>query len=131
MARARLVFMLLVVLLLPVRGALAAMGLLCHVTPSSTHAAVQHSSHGVHHAAVHVHSHHDAAWAQQAHDDQGDRSADDTCNLCSAVCSTPPLATAAVQVPPASAGRALPFPPVDLTRLSYVTDGLERPPRTI
>jgi hypothetical protein len=131
MTKLKACLLLFVMLMLPLRGAMAGMGLLCEHAPQPMQAAAQHAGHdharhGVQHAAEDT-----RLVSAFAHHDHGDRSAPDTCNLCTSVCSTPPLASGAVQLPAPLDGGRPHFPPVDVARLSYVTDGLERPPRTI
>jgi hypothetical protein len=121
---------LLIALLLPVRGALAGAGLLCHTGSASSHA----------HAVApgeHVHSHsgtvsHDTASMQHVHDGASQAlPGAGTCTWCSAVCASPMVPTgesAASLVPPPHLQL---FPPVVLPALSYLTLGLERPPRSI
>jgi hypothetical protein len=123
--------LLLVMLLLPVRGAMAGMGLLCQHAPRPAQAVAQqaslaHDQHAVQHAA-------DKAQGpgQFDHHDHGDHAAADSCTLCASVCSTPPLASVAVQVPAPPRGGEPVFPAVDVARLTYLTGALDRPPRTV
>lgn len=120
-----------VMLLLPVRDAMAGMGSLCEHAPQRAQVVAQH--------AMQIHGEHAVQHAVESTDELGqfshhphdDRSAAGSCNLCVSLCSSPPLATAAVPFPTPSTSDDVVFPPVDLTRLSYLTGALDRPPRSI
>ena len=130
MTKLRACLLLLVMLMLPIRGAMAGMGLLCQHAPQAAHAATDHVIHD--HGAHGQHADHDARLVgQSAQVDHDGPAGADTCNLCTSVCSTPPLAGVAAQVPVPLDGGPLRFFPVDVARFGYVTDGLERPPRSI
>jgi hypothetical protein len=127
--------LLLVALLLPFRGALAVGGLLCHGSANhhSVAAAVQatpamhlHQSHTV--PAGH---HHDQSAVQLvvADSHSGDDSA--ACNLCSAVCSAPPLPSPGLAVHALLPIGAERFPATAPSHSSVSLDGLERPPRAV
>ena len=134
----RLWLLLLLAVLLPIRGALAA-GMLCPVGEFGIQAEAQPAQHAhAHdgaggfdehqraqsstsdHAAAHGHS--DGA----AHDHAG---AGDKCNLCSAFCSVTGLVSADVMVAVSQPASAV-FPHLYAPPPSFVSDGQERPPRT-
>jgi hypothetical protein len=130
MRKLKACLLLLVMLLLPVRGAMAGMGLLCQHVPQPAQTVAQHAAHAHDQHAVQQGANGVRDPGEFAHHDHGDRSAADSCNLCVSVCSTPPLAFVAVRVPAPPNEGELVFPPVDLARLSYLTGALDRPPRT-
>ena len=126
--------LLLVALLLPFRGAMAAGGMLCHSGGGSPPAAAQtmasehsHESHQV--SDVHKHGHGEHARSAKADSHSGTDSP--SCNLCSAVCSAPPLPSPGIGLnafPPPGAER---FPATSSVCSTVALDGLERPPRTV
>jgi hypothetical protein len=130
MPKLKACLLLLVMLLLPVRGAMAGMGLLCEHAPQPAQTVTQHAAHAHDPHAVQHADNERQDLGPFAHHDHDDRSAADSCNVCVSVCSTPPLASVAIRVLAPSKGGELVFPPVDLTRLSYLTGALDRPPRT-
>lgn len=86
------------------------------------------------HGHVHDPGHDDHAVAAgsphgsaSAHHDGG--SGAGSCNLCSACCSVPPLASAPPVLPPPPVMPALRYPVLGVPAPSFVSDGLERPPR--
>ncbi len=125
---------LLLALILPVKGAMATVGMLCHVpTSQQMHVSHAHAAGASHesaaagsHGATHgtVHSHHGDSGAAAT-------STDTSCLACAAVCAASPL-------PPAPA-LSLPLlePARDWQGLALVAPaslaltGLERPPRSI
>lgn len=127
----RIWLLVLLAVLLPVRGAMAA-AMAC--PPPASAAAQQlgaqagnhgHASHG-HDEAGHSHGG-DHAAADPAHA----AGPADKCNMCSASCATPP-------VPSAAGGLAAPldlasaaFPDLPAPTPTFLSDGQERPPRTI
>ena len=137
--------LLVVALLLPFRGALAAAGLLCHMGSSSSATvseAHEPGDRGHAQAATGFHQHGDEARpASQDHarhgvnDDvpsgTGTVGGASTCDLCSSVCAAPPLPSHAAQLAvllPATGER---FPAVSPPRLAPTLGGLERPPRSV
>ena len=133
-------FLLLLAVLLPIRGAVAA-AMLCPMASSGVQAEVVLGGHGLGHAAMdhaQAHAHEQGlshTHAATASDGDGhpthDPSGSDKCNLCSAYCSLTPLLTSV-----ASLAEPLDLPMVrfaDLTAPppSFVSGGQERPPRTI
>lgn len=136
----RVWLLLLLAVLLPVRGAVAAT-MLCSVggmrmqtnvnvgAQPAAHAAMAQGHHQ--HRAGH-HGHHAGATADiaQAADPAGqDRAAADKCNLCSASCSLTPLVSALPTLAEPLAANvefsALSAPPPQ-----FFSDGQDRPPRT-
>jgi hypothetical protein len=138
----RIWLLLLLAVLLPVRGAVAA-AMLCSVAGSGSQVELrlQHvESSPTHHsmdeamAAPH-HMSHDHADAQQGHHggqhDHGDGGQSDRCNVCSAFGSMTPLAsTAPTVLSPLEATKAI-FPALSAPAPSFLSDGQERPPRSI
>jgi hypothetical protein len=131
----RVLLMLLLMVVLPVRGAMAA-AMLClpQDGAQSQKVMVQHlggESAKSHDHAQHGHGHHSQAEDTQAEqdDDVASGSADD-CNLCASFCSLTPLASTAPDLcHPWAQGALNPAPSV--TAPSFVSDGEDRPPRTI
>lgn len=105
-------------LLLPLRGAVAA-AMTCHLAGAGA-VAVAAAAHAEH--AAHDH-------AAQA--DASAPAASDKCNLCAASCSLTPLLGAPPSVIEPSAAAAVRFPVLDARAPSFLSDGQERPPRTI
>ena len=125
--------MLLVILLLPIRGAMAA-AMLCLSQDGPENVMVQHlggESSKPHDHAQHGHGHHSHAEDTQAgqDDDVASGTADD-CNLCASFCSLTPLASTAPDLRHPWARAAL-NPAPSVTAPSFVSDGEDRPPRTI
>ena len=116
----RVCFLLLLALLLPLRGAVAA-AMLCPAGGAGMHGEL---------SMQHPPMDHEHLSAGHAHDDSHHAAGSDKCNLCAAFCSLTPLLSA---VP------ALPEPPGLTAVLScdhaapppdFFSDGQERPPRT-
>jgi hypothetical protein len=132
--------LLLLAVLLPIRGAMAA-GMLCPVGGFGVQAEVRLTQHAHGHeasAAGHEHPHHEVA-AQghgAGHDHSGSASPDlsgsaaDQCNLCSAFCSVTGLLSAGVTIAGPQPVSTV-FPDLYAPPASFVSDGQERPPRTI
>jgi hypothetical protein len=131
----RVLLMLLLVVVLPVRGAMAA-AMLClpQDGPQNQEVMVQHLGgewSQSHDHAQHGDGHHSRADHTQAgqDDDLASGTADD-CNLCASFCSLTPLASTAPDLRHPWAQAALnPAPSVPAP--SFVSDGEDRPPRTI
>ena len=144
-ARANLTFVkafrvfLLVVLavLLPVRGAVAA-AMLCPVAGSGMQnevnvhsAAHQAMDHAMAHAPADA-QHDDHASAGHGHHDHGqDQAGSDECNMCSAYCSITPLVSAVPQLPAPLDPPSVKFPGFASGAPTFLSDGQERPPRSI
>ena len=133
----RIWFLLLLAVLLPVRGAVAA-AMLCAVAGSGVQTELVVGGQAAGHQTMDQAQSHDHAGAQgQGVADHGDGHAghdhtgSDKCNMCSAYCSLTPLVSnvLALVEPPDLASvkfsdHAAPAP-------SFLSDGQERPPRTI
>src|SRR4030095_1741669 len=85
------ILLLLVAFLLPVRGALAAVGLFCNVDGSQPVAVMQSDQHD---SAHHASQHHSQNAHHQHSTDHDAPAQSDTCKYCAAVCSVPPIAPA-------------------------------------
>ncbi|WP_132570212.1 DUF2946 family protein [Roseateles saccharophilus] len=110
----RLCFLLLLALLLPLRGAVAAT-MLCPVEGAGQQ--------GMHASATHAHAH----AGTDHHDGHG---SPDKCNMCSAFCALTPLASDAPRLPEPAALPAVKFPEFPTPAPSFLSDGQERPPRS-
>jgi hypothetical protein len=124
--------LILLLLMLPVQGAVAASRWVCF----GHGAAAVSSSHHAHASVGHAHhpdSVHDlSSDSEVAHGSDAPISHDTsgTCHLCAACCLTgaaPPPPFVLSSLPPANAG----FPPVSVPVPHNVADGPERPPRTV
>jgi hypothetical protein len=113
----RLCILLLLAVLLPVRGAVAA-AMMCPPTGSGSHHAVQGS--GEH--AGHHHEH--ASGAAHEH------TAGDKCGLCAACCTAAPLPSSVPGLNAPADLRAAGFPALRTQAPSFLSDGQERPPRS-
>ena len=127
----RRVFILLIVaLLLPIRGALAGVGILCHVGGGSVeHGLTEHSHHQSEGATVSSSHSHAVPHEHPAAPDGPAQP--DACKYCTAVCSVPPIAPGDLSFrgPDATGGDR--FAALQVSALSPYVSGLERPPRTI
>jgi hypothetical protein len=127
--------LLIVALLLPFRGGMAAAGVLCHAGGNAKPAVAAGAEHHQHAHAAH-HAHDDgAAAAHAAHDEPGAPAdaqtdqPDSSCPFCTAVCGAPPLPVTAVSthaLPPAGGER---FPALSPPRSTLVFGAPDRPPR--
>jgi hypothetical protein len=131
----RIWLMMLLMVVLPVRGAMAA-AMLClpQNGPQKQEVMVQHlggESSKSHDHTQHGHGHHGHAVDTQAGPDHDDASltADD-CNLCAGFCTLTLLASNAPELRHPWARAAL-NPASSLAAPSFVSDGEDRPPRTI
>lgn len=127
-------FWLLVVLvaLLPVRGAMAA-AMLCAPGATGAQSALRVTApdHGEHHGHHHEGG---AEWHGQHHGhDEGHDGAshDNKCTMCSAFCSATPLLSALPTLPGPVTAAASHFPALDAPAPTFLSDGQERPPRSI
>jgi hypothetical protein len=128
----RVWLMVLLMLLLPARGALAA-AMLCLPQEGNQNAMVHHAGaeSGANDHASHGHGPHAHADDAQSGDD-GDLASpgSDDCNLCAGFCSLTPIASAVPDLHHPSAQAAL-TPATSAPAPSFVLDGEERPPRTL
>ncbi|MEO6745275.1 MAG: DUF2946 family protein [Caldimonas sp.] len=132
MKTTRLWFILLLAVLLPVRGAMAA-AMLCPTAGVGTQTEMHLN--GGHHGDTetaqpsHAHAGHDHG--SSGHEDQDHASTQDKCNVCSAFCSVTPLVSSFSaefsRREPAPAS----FPELSTPVLTFLSDGQERPPRSI
>lgn len=132
----RLWLILLLAVLLPLRGTLAA-AMMCPVAGTGVQTEVQIAEEA--HDPGHAHSHgasagdHGAGHASQAvdhHDIASTGDASDKCNLCSAFCSvTGMVSGTATAAEPQSVATV--FPHLYAPPPSFLSDGQERPPRSI
>jgi len=137
------VLFLVVALLLPFRGALAAAGLLCHaggLAFASETQVVDAGAHEILHGAANDHVHggalHVAAGGLDAHGDAASPTVDagvaggaSTCDLCASVCASPPIPGHDPQLVPLLPAANERFPAVVPLRPAPILGGLERPPR--
>jgi len=127
--------LLLLAVLLPIRGAVAA-AMLCPVAETGSQVELRLHDRSSGHSAMdesapigHVSMHSDHAAGAHHHDDGAGQP--DKCNLCSAFCSVTPL----VSNPPAVFApldtAAASFPDLSAPAATFLSDGQERPPRII
>jgi len=143
--RIRCLLIALLMLALPVQGAVASSRWLCAaMAPASSGTATMHSRHATHVHAVNVahatpaHAHsaaaHDSAAAPLHHaaasDETSAMSQETGCNLCAA-CSVTAAAPPASLVLAAIDATGAQFPALAVPVPRVVADGLERPPRTV
>jgi hypothetical protein len=131
----RILVVLLLALLLPLRGAVAATMLCATPGEASEVTAAQHEDEHGRHAGHHdpaMHADHQAMAADPApshHDGQGAHA--DACNLCTSGCHATPLATAPPQLAQPRLTARLVFPALCVPAPAFQSDGQERPPRSI
>lgn len=140
----RIWLLVLLAVLLPVRGAMAA-AVLCapagmgqhgdlrvagadhghaHADPQAHDAgAHDHADQGIGHGVDHEHG----SSAHHGHDASGQ----DRCSLCSACCASPPLLSTPAGIVAPTALSAVSFPTFSAPAPTFLSDGQERPPRTI
>jgi hypothetical protein len=133
--RARRTILILLLLMLPVQGAMAASRWICFASAQQGAAVASPADHA--HASMghahHQHTVHDFGTdfeAAHGSDAPTSHDASGTCHLCAACCLTgaaPPPPFVLSGLSPANAG----FPPVSVPVPHNVADGPERPPRTI
>lgn len=132
----RILVLLVLATLLPLRGALAA-ALMC--PPAAAGAQVEvglHEAHMQHHAANDAfvaHRHHaaDMGNAQSAGLDEWSAAAQDKCDVCSTFCSATPMLGALPQLTLAQDLAQAHSPALDAAAPSFLSDAQERPPRSI
>lgn len=134
MKTVRIWFLLLLALLLPLRGAVAA-AMLCPV--GSTGAQVELNAHErslthevMDHDAMahegHVHHHGSADHGHEHH-----QSGSGKCNMCSAFCSLTPLLSSVPTLAEPLDPTAVEFSEISAPAPNFFSDGQERPPRTL
>jgi len=133
----RIWLLLLLAVLLPVRGAVAA-AMLCPVAASGVQAELTMSGHSAGHASMDDAMSHDHASGQEhAPDASGDghpghdHATSDGCNACSAYCSLTPLVSKLPTIADPLDPTAVKFSDFSAPPPSFISDGQERPPRTI
>lgn len=128
----RLILLLVLATLLPLRGALASVS---HCIEQSMGAMVVVADAAVadaDDAASHCHGHEDTASAAEADpvpEAPGNSLGGLGCDCCSALCASPPLPVAALAPLPTPVAVAPLYPALDAPRANHAGDGLERPPR--
>ena len=127
----RIWLLVLLAVLLPVRGAMAA-AMVC--APPASAPVQQLGAHGG------SHGHGDHGHAEAGHAHGGDAVAADAahaagpadkCNMCSTSCATPPVPSAAGGLAAALELASAPFPDLPAAAPTFLSDGQDRPPRTI
>lgn len=126
----RILVLLLVCVLLPFRGAVAAT-MLC-AEPGQTSeftAAVGHAHHGMHGDDV-------AAHVDQGHADKGVTAADDgaksdSCHICASGCHAAAMVTELPSAPDAMPVASIVFPALSAPAPDFQSEGQDRPPRAI
>ena len=140
----RVWLLLVLIVLLPVRGAVAAAMLCSAGNPgmgselridASGHPATDHTTAHAHADQHHGHDDADAGSHDHAgdggHDHAQGHTGSDQCSLCSACCSITPLASTLPKLVAPLDARAVKFPDVSSPAPTFVSDGQERPPRSI
>ena len=139
MKTVRIWFLLLLAVLLPARGAVAA-AMLCPVGTGGVQQEMVLSGEAARHDAMeHMHGHppgleQAAEHGHTAHDDghaSHDHTTSDRCNACSAFCSLTPLVTSVPSVFEPLDPAGVKFSRLSAPAPSFLSDGQERPPRTI
>ena len=130
----RIWLLVLMAVLLPVRGAVAA-AMLCAVGTTGMQSELRLLPAGheaLDHTMAHAHGEHQHDHASGAHDHAGEgHAASDHCNMCSAYCSVTPLASAIPTLPRPLDPPSVRFPDIDSPAPTFLSDGQERPPRSI
>ncbi len=141
--------LMLLAVLLPIRGAVSA-AMMCPPAGVGTQSEVRGMNHPMGHSSVHhgepaMAGHHDhAAHDHGSHgnpatvdaagaDDQGTgpTGSVDKCNVCSAFCSVTPLVSSALTVLEPLASAPTVFPALSAPVPAFLSDGQDRPPRSI
>jgi len=128
----RTLLLVMLVVLLPIRGAVAA-AMLCPPSAAGMDhhtmmAAADHDGHGDHQHADHSANPHDSSRSGIADHHAGGF---EKCNLCCDFCSITPLLSALPSVPTPQDLSSVSFPALFAPAPSFVSDGQERPPRSI
>ena len=126
----RIWFVVLLAALLPIRSAVAA-AMLCPVSSSGMQSELRMHEHSAMHEATDHAMAHDHGAPHDHGSDSHDHAASDRCNVCSAFCSATPLVSdvPTLVTPPDLA--AVVFAELAAPPPSFVSEGQERPPRTI
>jgi hypothetical protein len=122
----RIWLLVLLAILLPLRGAIAA-AVPCADIGHHAPAAAPTTHHHMHATAVAAEAAASTGHGTHHHDHAGI----DKCNLCSSCCSTAPLLLTFSPTVPALDGPAADFPLVQAPAPTFLSDGQERPPRSI
>jgi len=122
----RLWLVVLLAVVLPVKGALAA-AMLCPPAGSEP-AGVSAMAHGAEHS--HADMGHEHAGHDHAARDHG-KSAHDKCNLCSSACSSPSMPSSSSGFGEPEALTSQSFPGLSAPAPTFLSDGQERPPRSL
>ena len=136
MKAVRIWLLVLLAVLLPVRGAVAA-AMLCPVGSTGMQSELRVHEHPAGHEAMdpvaahhHADGHHDHDGA--GHDDDGQGHAtSDKCNTCSAYCSLTPMVSEVPTLPEPVDSAAVKFPDLLSPAPTFLSDGQERPPRSM
>lgn len=132
----RTLTLLVLVTLLPLRGALAA-AMLCPPAAAGVQTEVGlHEAHMRHHAAsdsffAHGHEARDMGNVQSSEIDEWSAVAQDKCDVCSTFCSVTPLLGSVPRLALAQDLAQAYHPALDAAAASFLSDAQERPPRTI
>jgi DUF2946 family protein len=119
----RICLLLLLAVLLPVRGAVAA-SMLCPIAKSTQ------ENHAVHDHAAMEHPLAGMGGSDDGHSGH-DHTASDNCNMCLAYCSLTPLASKSPTPLEPLAPATVKFSELSAPAPSFLSEGQERPPRTI
>jgi len=124
----RVVFLVLLAMLLPIRGAVAG-AMLCPEGSSSTMyaQASEHVGHDAHHDAGAAHHHEHAGSAH--HDEQAGHAK--ACNICATFCSMTPMPSAMPTLVREELASTLTFPELSTASPTFQSGGQDRPPRSI
>ena len=133
----RILLIVLLAVLLPSRGALAA-AMVCAPVGGEAHAEVSPHEHSTRHGATTIENHDHAQHEMHAHASGSEHeslpSASDasgTCNFCCDFCSLTPLVSSFPNLVAPQVLSSVSFPDIPAPFLSFVSEGQERPPRTI
>lgn len=132
MRTVRVWLLLLLAVLLPLRGAVAA-GMLCPVAGSGIQSELMAHAHPASHRMMDDSAGHDHAAMHHEHSSDGhhDHGAADKCNMCSAFCSVTPLVSSLPTLFEPLDMAATSFPDLSAPAPTFVSGGQERPPRSI
>jgi hypothetical protein len=131
----RIWLLLLLAVLLPLRGAMAA-ALLCPIAETGSQVELRLHEHSLGHQAMDESAHADHASmhlehvAGEPHDHDG-AGQPDKCNLCSAFCSVTPLVSSQPRVFAPLDNAAVSFPDLSAPAATFLSGGQDRPPRSI